>query len=37
MLTMEELARVETAIACGDSTIEGSKDMQRQFAAGISK
>lgn len=37
MLTMEELARVETAIACGDSTIEGSKDMQRQFKAGISE
>lgn len=37
MLTMEELAEVKAAIANGATTIEGSKDMQRQFAAGISK
>lgn len=37
MLTMEELAAVKAAIAEGATTIEGSKDMQRQLAAGIRK
>lgn len=37
MLTMEELAKVKEAIAAGATTIEGSKDMQRQFKAGIRK
>ena len=35
MLTMKELAEVKAAIANGATTIEGSKDMQRQFKAGI--
>lgn len=36
-MLMKELAEVKAAIANGATTIEGSKDMQRQFAAGISK
>lgn len=37
MLTMKELAEVKAAIANGATTIEGSKDMQRQFKAGVRK
>lgn len=35
MLTMKELAEVKAAIAKGATTIEGSKEIQRQFKAGI--
>ena len=37
MLFLNEFIKVKTAIANGATTIEGSKDMQRQFAAGIRK
>lgn len=37
MLTMKELAEVKAAIANSATTIEGSKDMRRQFEAGIRK